>query len=150
MQEEIMTVIRKASVLAAVLLGVCAGSARAQDRFVAKIPFAFVVAGKTLPAGQYEVRPMEASGAVVEIESLDTPSVHALVMSSAAGGFDPVGDQPALVFTRYENEYRLTQIWDSTTEGRDVPEPARTRHDAHGDRESALPAQQYVLAANWT
>ena len=35
-------------------------------------------------------------------------------------GDDPAGNQPALVFLRLENEYRLSQIWESTTVGREL------------------------------
>ena len=44
-----MKAIRKASVFAAVLLGVCASSARAQGDIIVKVPFPFVVGHDNSP-----------------------------------------------------------------------------------------------------
>ena len=41
--------------------------------------------------------------------------------------FLKTGDQAALVFTRYENEYRLSDIWESNTEGFTLPESSVLR-----------------------
>ncbi len=65
-------------------------------------------------------------------------------MTVPTGGEDPIGDQPALVFIRYENEYRLSQVWPSSTEGFAVQDPAIVQHRA--SIASDMPT--FVLAAN--
>ena len=41
----------------------------------------------------------------------------AFVSTVPADGHDPAGSVPALSFDRYENQYRLTRVWESGTEG---------------------------------
>jgi hypothetical protein len=146
-----MSVIRKASVFAAVLLGSCVSTVRAQDIIVAKIPFAFVVGSSTLPAGRYEIRPMDdGGGTVFAIEGKDNPSEGAFAVTNPAAGRDPIGDEPALVFMRDDNQYRLSQIWDSTTEGRELLNSQARRREARAETQSSLlNTQAYVIAANW-
>jgi hypothetical protein len=143
-----MSVIRKASVFAAVLLGFCVSTARAQEMIVARIPFAFVVGSSTLPAGRYEIRPMDNVGATIfAIEGKDSPSEFAFAVTNPASGRDPAGDEPVLVFTRSENQYRLAQIWDSSSEGRELPNLSPRRRDRRGETQSSLlKTQAYVVA----
>jgi hypothetical protein len=104
----------------------CAGSAYAQEMVVAKVPFPFAIRGQQFAAGRYSlsneqgvlmVRGIDRSGAVV---ALTVPT----------GGHDPIGDQPALVFVRSENEYRLSQVWPSSVEGLAIQDPAVVQHRA--------------------
>ncbi len=46
---------KTSAVLAAVLLGVCAGSAHAQEMVVARVPFPFAIRGQQFAAGRYSV-----------------------------------------------------------------------------------------------
>jgi len=146
-----MSVVRKVPVFAAMLLGFFVSSAHAQGIIVARIPFAFVVGGSTLPAGTYELRPMdEADGNVFAIEGKDNPSEGAFAVTNPAGGRDPIGDEPALVFTHDENQYRLAEIWDSSTEGRELPNFRARHREARAESPSGvLNTQPYVVAANW-
>jgi hypothetical protein len=84
------------------------------------VPFAFVVGHHQFSAGQYEIREVDGAANVIAIEGISDPSSSGFVLTNAADGRDPAGDQPTLVFTRHEDQYRLTQIWDSTTEGREL------------------------------
>jgi hypothetical protein len=144
-----MSVIRKASVFAAVLLGFCVSSARAQGIITVKVPFPFVAGEKKFPAGQYEIRSIDGAASVIAIEGMTDPSSFGFVMTHEADGSDPAGDEPSLVFTRYENQYRLAEIWDSKTEGRELPDFS-TQHEARADTQGGLlKAQEFVLAANW-
>ena len=142
-----MSVIRKASVFAAVILGACVSAAHAQEIIIANVPFAFVVAGTTLPAGRYEVRSVDAGELALSIQGIDDVSARAFVMSNTADGDDPAGDQPSLVFTRYENHYRLAGIWESKTEGRELPDFSATVHDARAET-SARSLDTVVVAAS--
>ena len=114
-------VIKKSSVLALVFLGLCAGSARAEE-LVVKVPFPFVVHGQTLPAGDYVVQRFDnqdPSALLIRSKNLHD-KLAAIVMTGTAGGQDPAGDKPALTFTRHENQYRLSTIWESRTDGRAI------------------------------
>ena len=111
--------IRKSLSLAVVVLGfgLCAGSAQAQE-VVVKVPFAFVVQGKTLPAGTYDVSHAtdDRSAMVIRGEDANRKSM-AIVLTMPADGHDPAGDKPALTISRFENGYRLSTIWESASEG---------------------------------
>ena len=51
-----------------------------------------------------------------------------VVLTIRAEGRDPAGTQPALVFTRSEHTYQLSQIWESPSDGRELTAPSGTRH----------------------
>jgi hypothetical protein len=131
---------KTSAVLAAVLLGVCAGSAHAQEVVVARVPFPFTIRGQQFAAGRYRVSNEEG---VLMVRGIDNGG-GVVALTVPTGGDDPIGDQPALVFVRYENEYRLSQVWPSSTEGLAVQDPAIVQHRA--SIASDLPA--VVLAAN--
>jgi hypothetical protein len=111
--------ISKSLSLAGVVLGfgLWAGPAQAQEVIV-KVPFAFVVQGKTLPAGTYEVSrgTDDRAAMVIRGEDANRKSM-AIVLTMPADGHDPAGDRPALTFSHFENGYRLSTIWESATEG---------------------------------
>ena len=139
--------VKTCAVLAAALLGMCAGSAYAQEMVVARVPFPFAVRGQQFAAGRYSITTEEG---VVTVRGIDT-SGGAVALTVPTGGQDPIGDQPALVFVRYENEYRLSQVWPSSTEGprgsgssrRSAPGVDRVRH-ADGRRRGERPDELEV------
>jgi hypothetical protein len=94
------------------------GTARAQDLEIT-VPFAFHVGGVTLPAGHYEVERDANTGIVLLRGDRKTPG-GAFVFTLPADGRDPAGNKPALTFSRYEEGYRLSGIWESATDGRKV------------------------------
>jgi hypothetical protein len=100
-------------------IALAAGSARANDRTVlrVKVPFEFVAAGEVFPSGTYDIR---EDGLAMWVEGEQQRPAVAVVLTTPAGGLDPAGDQPSLVFTRHENQLRLAQIWLSDRDGRDV------------------------------
>jgi hypothetical protein len=115
--------IAKSLALTAVFLGLCAGSVHAEEMIV-KVPFAFVVRGQTLPAGEYVLQPVDQDPAVMVIRGgHDNHELAEFVLTGPADGRDPAGDKPALTFTRVENQYRLSAIWESGTEGRMLSKP---------------------------
>jgi hypothetical protein len=110
------SIIARAGVLAAAFMVLATGSARASTIEV-KVPFPFVVHGQTMPAGQYRVN--DDSG-VVQFLGEKGNQANMFVLTIPASGHDPAGNSPALTFRRYENEYRLTGIWESASQGRDI------------------------------
>jgi len=145
-----MSVIRKASVFAAVLLGFCVGTAHAQDAIAVDVPFPFVAGHMEFAAGRYLIHAIDYVSSVIEIEGITHPSSTAFLQTNALYGTDPAGDQPSLVFTRGENGYRLAQIWDSTSEGRELSGVRIPPRDGRaGAQGNARPEEAYVIAANW-
>src|SRR5262245_30261815 len=92
----------------------------AQTRVVATIPFNFIVRGHEFPAGNYEVRLSDTADGVALIDNLKS-NVSMFTITIPAGGSDPAGEQPALVFDHRENRYVLAQIWESRREGEVLP-----------------------------
>jgi len=100
-------------ILLAILgLGVLSGTSKAQvlDQIIVTIPFQFVIAGKTLPAGTYEGHRVSDTGdrfAGLVLNNVDD-GVSAIILpvevestrGQAKLGFDQVGDQHFL--TRIE------------------------------------------------
>ena len=117
-----MSTIKRSLTFATVVIGLFAGSARAQEVIAVTVPFPFVVGSHEFPAGRYDIRRAGEAGSVIAIEGVDdqTPNAFGFAQTNSAAGFDPDGNQPALVFLRLENEYRLSQIWESTTVGREL------------------------------
>ena len=102
--------------LAVACIGMAAGAARASTLDV-RVPFPFVVHGPTLPAGHYSVND---TGGVVLFRGENGEHPNVFVLMHPASGHDPAGNSPALTFRRYENQYRLTGIWESRTVGREI------------------------------
>lgn len=85
-------------------------SAQAQNaaNVTVTVPFDFVVAGKTLPAGDYLLR-MEGSRSTMKIQKRDS-STAAFVMVSPLDRRD-IQNQSKLVFNRYGSQHFLAQVW---------------------------------------
>ena len=79
------------------------------DRIVVQIPFDFVAGNKTLPAGEYIVKPTLATRVTLirnasgqrEYTTISTMPVPAETMPTAA----------KLVFHKYGDQYFLSQVW---------------------------------------
>ena len=110
------SVIRKSVLLAGAFLVFTVASANASWNVMeVKVPFPFVVNGRTLPAGQYMVE--QEDGTAVLIRGERGNHAAAFVMTIAAGDYDPSAMKPTLTFTRDENHYRLTSLQESPSEG---------------------------------
>ena len=91
---------------AALLLAASASMAQTKGDVVAIIPFPFVVAGHTLPAGRYIVSPMNQN--TLRLHESTGPGM--LVPTNAAQR-PRSDDSSKLVFHRYESTYFLSQVW---------------------------------------
>jgi hypothetical protein len=97
----------------------------------ADIPFPFVVADHTLPAGHYEVSNLGEQ----TIRIVNPQNQGALVLTSRVSGRAPESSGK-LVFYRYQDSYFLAQIWgaDSNT-GRAVSKsPAEKELESNQNR----------------
>ena len=110
------SLITKAGVLAATSLVLVTGTARASTIEV-KVPFPFVIHGQTLPAGQYRV---DDEGGVIQLRGEKGNHASMIVFGMPATRNDPKQHEPGLSFKRFENQYRLTNVWESAAEGREI------------------------------
>ncbi|HVH29346.1 MAG TPA: hypothetical protein VM818_21475 [Vicinamibacterales bacterium] len=108
------SILKKSALLAAALLIVQAGTARAASVEV-KVPFPFTVNGHQMPAGQYVV---ENRGADLLIRGERGTGATMFVAAMPAAGYDPAGDRPSLTFAHNDAQYQLSTVWESGTEGR--------------------------------
>jgi hypothetical protein len=113
------SVIRKAGLWTAVL-AMCGGGSALASTIDVKVPFAFVVQGQTLPAGEYRLVRDTNDPSIVLIQGEKGNTATMLALTRPAAGHDPAGNTPALTFKRVENQYRLSDIWSSGAEGQEV------------------------------
>ena len=115
----------KTMMMISILMVLSALSANAQKggSFVVKVPFAFTVAGKTLPAGEYVVsRSTQVSSDVISIHSQDR---GAYVQTKPVQVQD-IKEESQVIFKRYGDQYFLFQIWISgKSSGRELFKSAR-------------------------
>jgi hypothetical protein len=83
--------------------------AQAQEPLVIRIPFDFVVGGKTLPAGEYSVNTSGPERTLLLIDRQD-PSASIFMGSNAIVASEPKSESK-LVFNRYGDRYFLSQVW---------------------------------------
>jgi hypothetical protein len=101
---------------AALLLAASACMAQTNGDVVAIIPFPFVVAGHTLPAGRYIVSPINQN----TLRLHESTSTGMLVPTNTAQR-PRSDDSSKLVFHRYESTYFLSQVWITGSDrGREV------------------------------
>jgi hypothetical protein len=133
--------------LAVFVIGLAAaGNIPAQSlRVQANIPFSFVVSGKTLPAGEYNVRRGTSPDTMIirgvnHGEGAFTAFVPTTVPSARRG-------IARLVFHRYGDQYFLAQVWTSGGQGDQIP-PTRLEREltAQGNN----PSQWWSPSARWT
>lgn len=84
-------------------------SAQIRATLKADIPFEFVAADKTLPAGEYTLQLGTPNPRVVEILSDNHSAQLFALASSADSGKTP--DHTSLIFHKYGDRYFLAQIW---------------------------------------
>jgi hypothetical protein len=118
------SIFRKEFILAGAMLLGAVGTAHAGMEPVvhAKVPFAFVVNGQTLPAGKYIIQRDDLSLGTLLIRSDEKSKPGGVFVTTIRdGGPDPAGKfKPVLMFKKVENQYRLTSVWDGEEEGFDV------------------------------
>jgi hypothetical protein len=114
--------VRKVSglILATALIAAgTASSARADERVIAKVPFAFVVGGSRLPAGKYTVKVVSEGSAVWEITSEDFRQTVAFTTISASS--PRTVTTPELVFDKFDNQYFLSRVVSGYDDAREIP-----------------------------
>lgn len=115
--------LKKGIGLAGLVLLAGSGTARAsiQDVMVVKVPFPFVVEGRTMPAGQYVVQRDDSMPSVLMLEGEHGNRAFTFVETEPASGRDPAGDKPTLSFAHQGRQYRLMTVWEAGDRGESVP-----------------------------
>jgi hypothetical protein len=100
------------SLIAALAISLAAPVSAQTLTLHANIPFDFVVAGRTVPAGDYWVGPAANNKSVVLVRNVSSGTA-ALAITFSAPAERP-GDRAKawLVFHRYGGDYFLAGIWD--------------------------------------
>jgi hypothetical protein len=107
----------------------------------ANIPFNFIVAGKSLPAGEYTIQSVSTSDRVLVIRGSETSPN--MVMTNSCESARP-SDRTKLVFHRYGDRYFLSQIWTAgNSSGAELPQGTREAEVAMD-----FPRQDVVLIAS--
>ena len=105
---------------AAIAVG-SASAARADEPIVtnAKVPFAFIVGGVRLPAGDYVVQEMADGSPMVAIVSADGQKA-ALTLTIRWSSLGEAAAQPELLFEKFGSEYFLARVVPSDGDGREI------------------------------
>jgi hypothetical protein len=98
-------------------------SAYAQSaKLKADVPFEFVVAGRTMPKGEYTIRALDAIDHALSISGKGQNA--SIFLANSCISLKPV--QTELVFHRYGDQYFLSEIWTAGNEaGYQLPKSRR-------------------------
>lgn len=102
----------------ALLLAVCLPAAAQGQTLRLNVPFDFVVAGKTLPAGQYDVKRVSTADNITWAIDGDHSSIRFTTLRVES---PKTPHAPSLVFLQGGGRYSLVQIWDEEHSGRELP-----------------------------
>ena len=97
------------------------------------VPFDFIVNGKTLPAGEYQVDTLSTSASTIAIRNAEK-SAKLVALTNGCESSE-AADNSKLVFHRYGSEYFLAQVWTGgSTEGRELPRTKAEREIARSNQ----------------
>ena len=142
MEKNILKGFTMLMLLVVVTLAAAAVPANAQspNSVKANIPFEFIVADKTLPAGAYAVTAADAARDALMIQSADGKN-SALRMSGPTEQKNKRRAQ--MVFHRYGQNYFLAQVWNGESSGREL---AKSKQERAVERELASISSKSELA----
>ena len=92
-----------------------------------EVPFDFVAAQGTMPAGEYRVSPNEPAQGVVRLISSKGSSA-AICLTHAIQSNRP-STTAKLVFNRYGDQYLLSQVWSQGTDVGHVLRPSKAERE---------------------
>ena len=130
----------------ALVLFAASQPARAQQRLVADIPFAFTAERMTLPAGEYRVEKLRDDPATLLIQRTDGRAAMAVITFAASSGARQA--QSRLVFRRYGARYFLSQIWIAgNTLGRQLQKSPQEKEEQSLLARNEKPHQVTIVAS---
>ncbi len=104
------------SVLAVLVLCAAAPLALAQGKASANIPFEFSVAGKAMPAGNYEIS--KPSQFTILVQNRDN---HEAAIATTISAEEVARGEGRLVFHKYGDTYFLNEVWSAGGAGKQLP-----------------------------
>ena len=99
--------------------------AQSDARLVFDLPFDFHVGDKVLPAGEYSVAQVTASGMAIRAQD---GSEAAIFLSNALHPKARGDGKGQLVFNRYGDQYFLSRVWRPAGDGRELMQSRRERN----------------------
>ena len=99
-----------------VALAVVPVHAQFQDSISVSIPFAFMVGEKTLPAGDYTLKPANNTGMYSRLLIRSKDGETALIISTGVVQSSAAQKEAKLTFNHYGDQYFLSQVWTPGTE----------------------------------
>ena len=98
-------------IAALVVVGLMTVSAMGQTFAKVRVPFAFIMGDAKLPAGTYEIAALGAN--TTRFRNTEKPNIVAVanLIHLSRGNGNTVADKASVVFTRYETDYYLSEIW---------------------------------------
>ena len=124
--------------IALVAVGPFSVTASAQD-MTCRVPFGFIVNGKTLPAGHYTVA--KTNGVVM----LKSERDGAVVLGIPAGQRTDKSSGGSLVFLKTGTRYDLSEIWSPGGDGRLVQLSRRQREERAARVTHDTPVERIVV-----
>jgi hypothetical protein len=125
MKRQFLNVLKKVSLLCAILLATVIASAQGQtlgSRVKANIPFDFTIGDKKLPSGKYTLGRARQFSDDVMISVEDQGGRSKVIRTSIPVLARDTTQKPKLVFHRYGDQYFLYQVWPAgATTGRQLP-----------------------------
>ena len=119
MKRQALTVLAMASLFA--MLAVVSVHADSDSEVRADIPFDFIVGNTAYPTGSYAVQYTNQQGVFV-IHIGEDESRRTLLWSNTAPAKSREDNSPKLIFSRYGDQYFLTQVWaGGDIDGRELP-----------------------------
>ena len=126
MKKQAITVIAVAMFFAT--LAVASVQAQNAGNISVTIPFDFTVSGKTLPAGDYDLRrTIEGPRVVLQIRGRAKDLSVYLPQTNPVQG-NEIQAESKLIFNKYADQYFLSQVWISgRSSGAELPKTSRER-----------------------
>jgi hypothetical protein len=132
-------------VLFAALVANQSARAASSSTVVFNVPFDFVAAGKTLPAGEYiVVRSTLSSNDILSLKRIDNnEGVYVLTSTVRA---NEIQNDAKLVFNHYGDQYFLSEFWTSGEEsGRKVIKSEKEKTLARASEKTGAKAERVAL-----
>jgi hypothetical protein len=118
---------------AILICGASSAGAQERSRIVVDVPFAFIVNGKTLPAGRYKVqKTLQDSDCVLYISQEGGREGTSFTTSAAVDMSAP--DKTGLIFHHYGSTYYLAEVVIESGNGYRLPLSSAERAAARADK----------------
>jgi uncharacterized protein (DUF58 family) len=115
----------------AILTSVVSANAQSRVTVSASIPFEFVVGDRTLPAGEYNLRPATSGDEALMVQNAENGNAIVRLTEPA---LESKKKQARLVFHRYGQSYFLAEVWKAEGLGRRL---AKSKQERGVERELA-------------